>query len=321
MKLFNPYLIEYKSLFDNDPKLSPFQKSVINGTVSDVDRFENAEGKSIVDMRLNQFEKIREGWLRAQTDKPIRRKLLCLSQYLEWYKSLKGDVIEYEQKQDFLNNMEEYRSYRENNYLGIFIKDFDILFRLGNVYKNIDGYDMTADPCVVSCIFCYSSGNLKDSGLIRSCDVASDYSSFTYNGKEYEIFKDAREYLRLYDTQKLVITNDNKEYYKSNSDYFIKLFTYKNHIGEKDDKPYAPNSIINRLKAISQEYNNKYNSINLNYTCESIYMSNYFEKASHVISSADSDLKWREYFSENPVKNYNLYKLIELKNAYNNQKF
>ena len=321
MKLFNPYLIEYKSLFDNDITLSPFQKSVINGTVSDIDKFENAEGKSIVDMDMTQFEKIREGWLRAQTDKPIRRKLLCISKYLEWYQNSNGNVVDYEKKQDFLNNMNEYRAYRENNYLGIFIKDFNILFDLGDIYKKIGVNDLTADPCVVSCIFCYSSGILNDSGLIKSSDVASDYSSFVYNGKEYEIFKDAREYLRLYDTQKLVITNDNKEYYKSNSDYFIKLITYKNHAGEKDGKPYTKTSIINRLKAISNDYNQKYKCINLNYTCESIYMSSYFEKASHEMSFLDSDLKWREYFYAHPVKGYDLFKIIELKNAYYKQQY
>lgn len=74
MKYFNPYLNEYKALIDSDEQLTKTQKYTIGGTLNNIDEFENSIGKSIMDMTLSEFEKIREGWFQSSDSKNRKKK-------------------------------------------------------------------------------------------------------------------------------------------------------------------------------------------------------------------------------------------------------
>ena len=322
MKYFNPYLNEYKALIDSDEQLTKGQKYTIGGTLNSVDEFENSIGKSIMDMTIQEFEKIREGWFQVQTARTERRKILCLIQYMEWYHYNKKGIVDFEEKKTFLNNTSEYKEYRNSNYMGIFVKDFDVLFKLSSTYKyalNRDTDEPVSDPGIISIIFCYNSGLLLETGLIKSKDVANDYSSFVYEGKEYEIPIQARNYLKLYDEQKVIVAQSNQKYYKSESEYFIKMGAHQRQLNGLLGKPCSHSVILNRMKLLSNEYCKRYNLPNMSYTKESIFLSGYFDKAVKEIDLSDSDLKWREYFTNHKFENKDNIQMINFKNAYAKQ--
>lgn len=324
MKYFNPYLNEYKALIDSDEQLTKTQKYTIGGTLNNIDEFENSIGKSIMDMTLSEFEKIREGWFQVQTARTERRKILCLIKYMEWYNQNKGVIVDFKEKITFLNKTSEYKEYRDSNYMGIFVKDFDALFSLSTTYKyalNRDIDEPVSDPGIVSIVFCYNSGLLLETGLIKSKDVAGDYSSFIYDGKEYEIPIQARNYLKLYDEQKIVVAQSNQKYYKSESEYFIKMGAHQRQLDGLLGKPCSHSVILNRIRLLNSEFCQKYSFPNMSYTKESIFLSGYFDKAIKEIELDDSDLKWREYFIKHKFRNKDNLQMLNFKNAYAKQMY
>lgn len=321
MKYYNQDLT---SFFEQAKEgLTSIRQSILSSSLSDINEFENSYGKDIVDMDYDMFIHIREGWFSADYRKNETRKLSYAYEYLAWYKTNVRDVIDFDKKIELLKNLDDYYKYRRSHYLGIFIKDFSRIFSIANEkYITSTTGGMTADTMVAAMVICYSSGIFQKAVNIKTTDFSSDFTEFKYNGISYQIYEGA-EYLKLYNKQGKIATVQNRIFYKTKSQYFLKYHVGKSQIGSKDDEVFNYNTLNAKLRLLNIDYHERFKNIppTVKFSDQSIALSGYYSTAFKELSADSTDSKWREYIFKHPFQKLDTPQIITYKDTYLNQNY
>lgn len=324
MKEMNPYL---QMFYDTmKPNLTKAFASIVSCVMLNIDEFESYYGKTIADMDIESFNHIKEGWFHTAHRKNENRKLKYTAEYLHWYDINIGKVCDLQDKVHLLENTKEYYDYQKSHYWGLFLKNFDELYKVANM-SYIDKVpeevrnSITADVVVVAMIICYSSGLWIKSVNVKTADISSDCREFNYEGTTYKVCDKGVPYLKLYCQQDYVITNGNKPLYKNDSEYLMKYLVKQSEVKAKLNKVYPSNYLNHKLQILNDRYHSIYPDIgrNIKFTPESIYLSGYLNKALSVLSPDANFNDWRGYLFKNPIKNHSVSEIMTLKDLYLNQ--
>ena len=319
----------------NSGSLSTAYKKILSSTLTTIGNFETLYKTTIADMTIDQFSRIKEGWFHMSEIKNENRRLRYLAEYIIWYSENINTVKDFDEKISFLNDTSSYFEFQKNHYWGLFLKDFDTLFSIAN-QSYIDKVpesqrnSITADLIVVAMILCYSSGLWLETTDIKETDFNSDFSKFVYKGNSYDIDERGIDYLKIYSQQKKIIANGNKNYVKSDSEYFIKYILPLSKVDEKIGQKYNSEYYCVKLLRLNNLYHKMYPDLNpnINFTDESIKMSGYFYRACHdieeiqSISRSDSkkyNLDWERYILANPFMKYSVPQMMIYRDIYLSQ--
>ena len=282
----NPYL---QMFYDTmKPNLTKAFASIVSCVMLNIDEFESYYGKTIADMDIESFNHIKEGWFHTAHRKNENRKYTA--EYLHWYDINIGKVCDLQDKVHLLENTKEYYDYQKSHYWGLFLKNFDELYKVANM-SYIDKVpeevrnSITADVVVVAMIICYSSGLWIKSVNVKTADISSDCREFNYEGTTYKVCDKGVPYLKLYCQQDYVITNGNKPLYKNDSEYLMKYLVKQSEVKAKLNKVYPSNYLNHKLQILNDRYHSIYPDLgrNIKFTPESLYLSGYLNKALSVL--------------------------------------
>ena len=303
--------------------LTSARQSILSSALSDINEFENYYGKDIVDMNYEMFVRIREGWFSTDCRKNETRKLTYAYEFLMWYNTNIRDVIDFDKKIEFINNLDDYYKYRYSHYLGMFVKDFDHIFSIVNEkYITSTNGEMTADTMVAAMVICYSTGIFQKAVNIKMTDFSSDFTELKYDGTDYPIYEGS-EYLKLYSEQEKIATAQNRVLYKTQSPYFLKYLVAESQIGSKDYEIFNYNTLNAKLRMLNIEYHERFKNIppTVKFSDQSIALSGYYSIAFKELSTDSPDSKWREYIFNHPFKGIDTPHIILYKDTYLNQNY